>query len=192
MGKSREYEIAWKGLKDGHHVYEYDTDAAFFQPWIDSLDPEMLTWKGKVTVDFLKDTSLFQLHFRIEGTYESICDRCGDPLPIEVWDEHKLIIKLVDAEVEDPESVEDADFTVIQRSETVIDLAEWIYEYILLSLPIQKLHGEDSDGRSMCNPEALKYLTTTEEDIEALGEEKRTSNLWKGLDRLKNLEDNNN
>ena len=94
--------------------------------------------------------------------------------------------------MDDLESVEDADFTVIQRSETVLDLAEWIYEYILLSLPIQKVHGEDSNGHSMCNPEALKYLNLAEEDTKTKEEEQRRSNLWKGLDQFKNLEDNNN
>src|SRR5690606_29922723 len=108
----------------------------------------------KVRLTFNKFSHLFQLKFDFEGNADVLCDRCGDDLNITIWDEYKLIVKLSFDENMN-ESEEDDDVVFIPKSETIIDVADWIYEYLMLSIPFQKIHGNDENGNSLCNPEAL-------------------------------------
>jgi len=178
MKKSRLYEIAYLGLKDGEYVYEYDIDSKFLEMMeYDGGDINNLDCKVRLT--FNKFTHLFQLKFDFDGTADVLCDRCGDDLKINIWDEYKLIIKLTFDESAQ-ESEEDDDVVFLPKSETVIDISNWIYEYLLLSIPYQKIHGEDDNGQSLCNPEALKLLEKYKNNAE---ENIRNKN-WKGLDNI--------
>lgn len=41
------------------------------------------------------------LRFEMEGSVDVVCDRCGNQLPLDLWDEFNIIVKLV----EDPDSM---------------------------------------------------------------------------------------
>ena len=61
-------------------------------------------------------------------------------------------------------------------------LADWIYEFINLSIPLQKMCAPDEIGGPQCNKEVLAKLAT----IESAGKKEKNS-LWKGLDQFKDL-----
>ncbi|HJU46401.1 MAG TPA: DUF177 domain-containing protein, partial [Chitinophagaceae bacterium] len=114
---------------------------------------------------------------------EVSCDRCGNPLTIDLWDEFNIVVKLV----EEPEAMngqeEDPDVYYISRGESHLHVAGWIYEFINLSVPMQKMCGEDEKGKSRCNKEALEMLKKMET------EQKDTANpIWKGLEKFKDLD----
>ena len=81
------------------------------------------------------------------------------------------------------EKEDEDDVVFIPRSETVLDVAEWIYEFIMLSIPIQHIHPDKEDGSEGCNPEALKLLKKMTDDAQP------AKTIWKGLDAFKG--DNN-
>lgn len=179
MKHHREFEIAWLGLKDGQHAFQYEVndrvlkDLGYPHPDFDNLH-------ASVGLKFEKNSSFFLLHFDIDGTADVVCDRCGDTFSLKLWDEFKLVVKLTEnveaAEKENEE--EDADVVFIPRSETVLDVSAWVFEFIMLSIPIQKIHPVRADGSPGCNPEALKLL----EKMRA-GEHAQAT--WKGLDQFK-------
>ncbi|MBK7589155.1 MAG: hypothetical protein IPI22_12930 [Bacteroidetes bacterium] len=37
-------------------------------------------------------------------------------------------------------------------------MSTWIYEFIILSVPIQHIHPDDEQGKSTCNKQALAIL----------------------------------
>ncbi len=87
--------------------------------------------------------------------------------------------------VEEPEVMnqqeEDPDVYYISRTESHIDVSAWIYEFINLSLPIQKSCGlEEMDG-PYCNPQAREWLNREETPPPAPAE----NPIWKGLERFK-------
>ena len=176
MKHNREYEIAWQGLKPGIHVFQFDIGDRFMQEH-GEWDFEGL--EGQVTVTFDKQTSFFMLRFDIGGQLMVPCDRCGDDFKLRLWDEFNLLIKLTgeDSGKED----EDADVVFIPRSETVIDIGNWIYEFVQLSIPLQRVHPETEDGKSDCNAEALKLLNKLSDHED----EHNSNELWKGLEALK-------
>jgi uncharacterized metal-binding protein YceD (DUF177 family) len=183
MKYNREYEIAWQGLKPGPHTYVYDIDDCFMQEK-GFEDDSLQNWKAQITLGFDKHENFFMLHFDIDGTVTTPCDRCGDDFDMKLWDEFNLIIKLT---ADDAEDIEDEDDVVfIPRSETVIDVSGWVYEFLLLSVPLQHIHPTDTNGISGCNPEALKLLDQLSESETT---EQATKTLWKGLDALKEADD---
>jgi uncharacterized metal-binding protein YceD (DUF177 family) len=123
------------------------------------------------------------LRFDIGGTLESGCDRCGNPLSFQLWDEFNIIVKMVENPEEMNEQEEDPDVYYISRGESHLHLADWIYEFINLSIPLQKMCKAEEMGGPKCNKEVLEKLKKMEEEVK-----KDTPTIWKGLDQFKNLE----
>jgi len=178
MKSNREFEIAWQGLKPGEHLYQYELDDRFINQKDTTHDFKNL--HALVNLRFDKKSNFFLLHFDIDGTITAPCDRCGDEFELQLWDEFDLMIKLVGEDVED--TVEDADAVFIPRNQTVLDLSDWMYEFIMLSVPLQKVHPDDENGEPGCNPQALGLLQsmTIHED-----QEQKKKDIWKGLEGLK-------
>jgi uncharacterized protein len=75
------------------------------------------------------------------------------------------------------------DTMVLSRSEDKIELAKHFYDYILLNMPIQRVHPEDEDGESTCDPEMIEKIEKYEAG-ENESESKETDPRW---DKLKGL-----
>lgn len=182
MKKNRDFEIAYVGLKPGLHHFKYLIDDSFFDNF---AKPEFHSCKIDIELDFDKKSNLFVLHFTINGKVITACDRCSDDFELSVWDEHDVVIKLVEPELVNNDNNEDPDVVHFPRTESILDISEWIYEGIILSLPIQKIHPEDAQGTSTCNPKILQILKEME-----MEQQKQTTNttnpIWEGLNKLKN------
>lgn len=182
MKHHREFEIPWFGLKEGVHEYQFQvTDKV-----IEDLEHEHSDFSNldaAVTLKLDKHNGFLQLHFDIDGKADVACDRCGDTFPLRLWDEFDLIVKFTgEAAEEEEEEEEEADIAFIPRSETILDVSNWIYEFVILSMPLQHIHPDKEDGTPGCNPEALKLLERMS------GSEEARKSLWSGLDKLKGLE----
>ena len=180
MSHRREFEIAFVGLKPGIHVYEYRVEDKFFVPYGEQ-DFKNCIADIKLSLD--KNNGFMLLHFDIGGTIESGYDRCGNPLSFQLWDEFNIIVKMVENPEEMNEQEEDPDVYYISRGESHLHLADWIYEFINLSIPLQKMCKEEEMGGPKCNKEVLEKLKRMEEEVK-----KDTPTIWKGLDQFKNLE----
>ena len=60
-------------------------------------------------------------------------------------------------------------------------MSQFFYEYILLALPIKKIHPDDRNGVSQCDPEMIKKL---EEHLTSDIDE--TDPRWNELKKLMN------
>ncbi len=176
MKNSREFEIAWMGVKPGVHEYLYELDDRFFADR--DAPQDVQDWKVTVKLRFDRHPDFFRLHFDVGGTVMVPCDRCGDPFPLALWDEFDLLVKLSGEEESHPED-DDADVAFIPRTETVLNVADWLYEFTLLSLPLQRIHPNLPDGTPGCNPQALRLLGELSEHHDEVDER------WKGLEALK-------
>ena len=183
MGINRTFEIAFVGLVPGLHEFEYRIEDKFFSDFgpQDFSDCNTLV---KLRLD--KHQGFLQLHFDIDGQVQTQCDRCGNPLTVKLWDEFDLIVKLVD----DPDAMnsteEDPDIYYIDRNESHISVAEWIYEFINLSFPLQHICTLNEKGESTCNQKVLAEL----ERFKANPVDISDKNIWKGLDQFKGLSEN--
>ena len=55
----------------------------------------------------------------------------------------------------------------LSPNETELPLGQYIYESISLSLPYRKIHPEDANGNSLCNPDMLsRFKIVSEEEFD--------------------------
>ena len=179
MNFRREFEIAFVGLKPGIHNYEYRIDDKFFTHY---ENRDFTNCNATVKLELDKKAGFMLLKFDIDGSVDVSCDRCGNPLALKLWDEFKIMVKLVDNPDEMNEQEEDPDVHYISRGESHLYLADWIYEFISLSIPLQKMCPPDEVGGPQCNKEALAKLTASE--AKSIN---NTNPLWKGLEQFKDL-----
>lgn len=160
MGNRREYEIAFVGLKPGIHEYNYQVNDKFFADFRET-NPENMGFNNcnaSVKLFLEKNTSFMMLKFEIGGSVNVNCDRCGNTLPIDLWDEFNLVIKQVENPDEMNQNEEDPDVFYISRTESHIHVADWIYEFVMLSIPMQRMCSEEEMGGPQCNKEILALL----------------------------------
>jgi uncharacterized metal-binding protein YceD (DUF177 family) len=180
MPGRREFEIAFVGLKPGLHEFTYEVGDQFFAE-IGQQEPRNI--KAEVNMNLDKHTSFLMLKFEIGGRVDLVCDRCGNPLTKDLWDEFEMLVKMVDDPDEMNAQDEDPDVFYIARTESHIDVANWIYEFVNLSIPTHAVCGDDEQGKSLCNPEVLDMLRK----MNAEEEQKKSENpIWKGLDKFRN------
>lgn len=120
------------------------------------------------------------LKFEIGGSVNVICDRCGNDLRMDLWDEFKLVIKQVENPGEMNQNEEDPDVFYISRTESHIHLGEWIYEFVLLSIPNQRMCNENEIGGPQCNKEILAMLKKMQSSTT-----ENNHPLQQGLEKLK-------
>lgn len=180
MGYRREFEIAFVGLKPGIHEYNYEITDKFFEAF---QQQDFRNCRANVKLLLDKKNGFMLLKFEIGGSLEVTCDRCNNDLPFELWDEFTITVKMV----EEPELMndqeDDPDVYYISRGESHLDVANWIYEFINLSIPMQKVCGYDKMNGPHCNPSALDML----KKLETQEPEKKDNPIWKGLEKFKDL-----
>jgi uncharacterized metal-binding protein YceD (DUF177 family) len=184
MGMSRrEYDIAFVGLKPGIHEYDYEINDKFFEAY-QQQDFRNCSANIRLTLD--KKNGFMLLKFEIGGRLEVNCDRCGSSsLPLQLWDEFNIVVKLVEDPDQMNEQEEDPDVYYISRGESHLKVADWIYEFINLSLPMQKMCGEEEMGKVYCNNEVLEMLKIMEAGEAYRSEPSKENPIWKGLEKLK-------
>lgn len=180
MSNRREFEIAFVGLKPGQHEFSYKVDDRFFEEYNeqDFRNPD-----AQVKLKLEKNNSFMMLRFEIGGKAEVTCDRCNNNLPLQLFDEFTITVKMTDEPDVMNEQEEDPDVYYISRGESHIDVKDWIYEFVNLSIPMQKTcEYENMDGPH-CNPSAREVLKKLGTD------DKEGSNpIWKGLEKFKGLD----
>ncbi|MFN4006435.1 MAG: YceD family protein [Chitinophagaceae bacterium] len=180
MSNRRAFEIAFVGLKPGVHEFYYEVDDKFFVPY---GEQDFANCKATVTLKLEKNNGFMQLFFDVGGTVEVLCDRCGNTLEQALWDEFKMLVKLVDEPEAMNASEEDPDVFYISRTESHLQLADWIFEFVTLSVPLQRHCSEDEMGGTKCNQEVLDKLKQMENEVA-----NAPKAIWKGLDKIKGLD----
>lgn len=138
----------------------------------------------KAHITFNKNSAILTVAFHIYGTVNVTCDRCGDDFDMEINLDKKLLIKL-DSAVHS----EDDDMISLGKDEVDFDIAPYIYQYIVLSLPMQRIHPADKEGIRHCNPETLDKLKRLE--VKKSNEEQYIINTNKHIFHLKEKPLNN-
>ena len=178
MASKREYEIAFVGLKHGEHEFNYVLDAPFFK---EKGAESVQNMQATVKLVLEKNTGFMLLKFQTGGEAEVNCDRCGNVLSVNIWDEFSMVIKLIENPDEMNEQEEDADVFYIARSESHIEVSDWLYEFAMLSIPVQNICGVDANNQSLCNTEVLNKL----EAMKLKDTEQMEKSIWKGLEKFK-------
>lgn len=169
------YEIAFKGLKEGIHQFEYELDDKFFEKFESSE-----VKKGSVNAKVLltKQSTLMILNFTVKGTVELLCDRCLDQYDQKINNEGKLFVKfgLEEEELSD-------EIIVVSFEDHQLNVAQFLYELVILGLPIKHVHP-NKKGKSTCDPEMIKKLGEYLVTEESVNDEEPVDERWNELKKL--------
>ncbi|MBC7425519.1 MAG: DUF177 domain-containing protein [Bacteroidia bacterium] len=148
MHPLREYDIEFIKLQPGDHEFNYTIDSGFFKLYEQSQVSD-----GNVNVDitFTKGSNVFDLFFVIFGEVEVECDRCLDNFRLPVEGNFNLMVKITEREAEDED-----DIIYLSPHEHKINVAQFIYDTVMLAIPIKKTC--DMAGK-ICNPAATEKIT---------------------------------
>ena len=147
------YSISFRGLSLGSHVFDWTIDDKFFVLYEMS---EISDAHINVQATLVKHASFLELNFVLEGWAEVNCDRCLYPVKLDITSDAQLFVKF--GEHTDEAESEDNDIVVLSYDEDQLDVAQYLYEYAHLSLPIRRVHPNDADRRSTCNEEMIRKL----------------------------------
>lgn len=172
MTEQARYSIDFHGLKTGEkYHYTFPIDDRFFARWPES---EITQGRGMAEVEATKHASMIELRVKIDAEVRLTCDRCLDEFECPVHFEGQPVVKVSDTIPEGEQYSGDAhrevnnsdgDILWISPAEATLDLGQYIYESIMLSLPFQRVHPELKD----CNQEMLKrFRIVSEEEFDAL------------------------
>ena len=176
MNKTKEYLIPFIGLKLGKHNFEYQIDNAFFEIFDFH---EYQNSDIKVNVVLEKKSTMLEINFKHKGTVNVPCDLTGEDFDLPIKGKMKLIVRFGEAFNNDNEEL-----LILPFGEFQVDIAQYIYEMIVLSVPLRRIHPGIKDGS--LKTEALKILSelAVEEHKEENKEEENIDPRW---DKLKKL-----
>ena len=178
MGRFDKYNVDLKGMRVASLELEFDLDNAFFAD-IDGEEFQKGTVKAKVAVS--KNRDIFDFSFSLAGTVIVPCDRCLDDLAIDVDTENTLRVKLGES------YADEGDIVIIPENEGDLNIAWYLYEFIVLALPMKRVHAPGK-----CNHEMTGKLKkhSADADADSDGEEMQIDPRWAGLKDLQIEEDN--
>lgn len=173
MKQSKEFLIPFVGLKIGKHQFEYRVTKAFFEDFdYDDFD----NCDIKVHVVLEKKSTMLELDFRHSGTVHVPCDLTGEPFDLPVKGKLHLVVQFGDAFNNDNEEL-----LVLPHGEHQIDISQYVYEMIVLSVPQKRVHPGVKDG-TLQSPALEKLDELSVREAEKTEEE--TDPRWDSLKKL--------
>lgn len=176
MDSLRPFVIPIGGLQLGIHQYRFEIASDFFDYFEDSV---IKSGEFVVKMQLDKRHSLYVLDFEIEGVEYTTCDRCLEQIGIAVEASYQLFIKFGE------DQPEEADVVWIPEGTSELSVAQYVYEFVSLSVPMVKVYDCHEDDNPPCNQEVLKRLEGERVEGErSLDEE---DNPWSALKALNKL-----
>ena len=171
MKTGNQYIIAFKGLKEGSHDFVFNIGKSFIE---DYEFFEARDGKLEVKVSMVKKATHLAFTLVISGFIEVQCDRCLDFFPLEIAFNGDLYAKFSETTGES-----DGEIIILDPEESEIDLRQYIFESIGLSIPYRKVHPPDRNNEPSCNIEMLARLGE-----HLVPEGNKNNSMW---DKLKDL-----
>ena len=147
------------GLAPGRNSFRLRAGKEFFESF---ENPEILGADLSVAVSIERTGHDFEVDCDLEGTVTVACDRCLEELVVPV-DEHPRLRFRFGTEPGEDDGLRE--LVSLAPSATELDLRQVVYDYACLAVPLHKVHPEGG-----CNPDTLRYLSSSEECPEAPAE----------------------
>ena len=170
MDKLRNYDVVFSGLKNGKHQFQFEIDKAFFE----LFDTEQEFTEPKIIVDVFmeKHTTFLEFLIQTKGEINLNCDISNENFDYPIKNEVSVLVKFGE-EYDDS----DIDVITIPSKDHAFNIAQLIYENVILSVPMKKV----SPNLSAEDLEILKKFSP----IEEIEEEPESDPRWEALKKLK-------
>jgi uncharacterized protein len=154
----KQFVIPFRGLSIDTHSFDFVIDKKFFE----AIEyAELEDGQIKVSLEMVNQERMMILNFHLDGYVEVICDRCLEPFHYQISGHERLIVKHGASYEELSDEV-----IVIPEGAYEIDISKILYEFIVLMLPMRRIHPEDENGQTGCNPEMIEKLQVNQSNHE--------------------------
>jgi len=175
MKPLKDFNIQFIGLKLGEHHFDYNIDRTFFKEFeFDEFNDADL----KINLGLNKKSTLLELHFEVSGTINVNCDITNEPYNQQITNEFDLVVKFGEEY-----NNENEDILIIPHGEYEINVAQYIYEFIVLSVPTKLVHPGVIDGT--LDSDILKKLEElSPKDLDENNNNEEIDPRWNTLKKL--------
>ncbi|WP_396155919.1 YceD family protein [Flavobacterium sp.] len=175
MKSTNEYLIPFIELKLGKHQFEFNINKKFFDEFSFN-EFESCEIKADVVLD--KKATMLEISFKHKGTVNVPCDLTGEQFDLPIKGKIKLVVQFGEEFNNDNDEL-----LILPHGEYEVDLSQYIYEMIVLSIPQKRVHPGVKDGT--LQTEALKKLK--ELQVKEHTVEKKEEDIDPRWDKLKQL-----
>ena len=174
MDRFRNYDIAFSGLKTGKHDFKFEINQEFF----DLFETEQEFFNPEISVDVHLDkhTTFLEFFINVSGTVQLICDISTDEFSENIMNDLKILVKFGE-EYDDSNE----DIITIPQKDSDFNIANLIYETVVLSIPMKKVAPSVRDNDEYENLLEKYSPKPIEEE-----EEQSTDPRWEALKKLRN------
>ncbi|MEJ1221405.1 YceD family protein [Sediminicola sp. 1XM1-17] len=138
MTKHKEFAIPFSGLKQGKHEFEYKIKNEFFESFeYDDVNGANIN----LHVTLNKMSTMLELEMHAKGTVNVNCDVTNEPFDQKITSSLELVVKFGD-EYND----ENDEILIIPHGEHQINIAQYVYEMLVLAIPQKRVHPGVLDG----------------------------------------------
>ncbi len=166
-----EYKIPYASLKKEIHEFSYELDEKFFSKFENS---QIQKCNIQVNINFDKRNEPYIIEVDLEGTVFTECDKCTATIPISI---HTSFTVYVKSKVDEFDSEQEVEFVYVAKDEHEIDITQFLYDYVHLSIPIHRICDK---------PGNTEYC---DQEIVQLVNERQPENIddprWASLNKLK-------
>ncbi len=146
--KQKEFNIPFSGLKQGKHEFDYTIENKFFESFGYN---EFNDASIRLHVVLNTMSATMELEMQADGSVNVDCDTTGEPYDQKISGSLELVVKFGD-EYND----ENDEILIIPHSEHRLNIAQYVYEMLVLAVPQKRVHPGVLDGT--LKSEALKKL----------------------------------
>lgn len=175
MKPFKAFDIQFAGLKLGTHQYEYTIEQTFFELF--EYD-EYNSVSVKVRLELEKKTTLLELKLLAKGVVNVNCDLTNEPYDQSITSELEMVVKFGPEYNEDNEGI-----LIIPHGAYEINVAQYIYELIVLAVPQKRIHPGVKDGT--LDSDILKMLENfSPKSVKKTNSNKDIDPRWDSLKKL--------
>ncbi len=140
----RDFVVPFSSLKHGEHKFSFTLNDAFFSHYEHSL-----IQSGDIQIEMVlrKSETMLSTDYEIDGVINTTCDRCNDPIQIDISGDFKLVFKFGHEESDNEELV------ILPPEAYQLEMADYFYEFVNVLKPNRVVHPEGE-----CNEEMVEVL----------------------------------
>jgi len=174
MKELKEFTIPFIGLKIGKHTFDFEVKKPFFDHFeYDEFNDSNVGLK----VELEKKTTLLEFNLAFDGSVNVNCDMTNEPFDQEVTGTYHFVVKFGD-EFND----ENEDLLILPHGSHQVNIQQYVYESIVLSLPAKRIHPGIKDGS--LKSDILDKLEELSLKAEEVSSEEETDPRWDDLKKL--------
>ncbi|MDF9800313.1 uncharacterized protein OKW21_005576 [Catalinimonas alkaloidigena] len=174
------FDIDIYKLANKEYKYQYQIDKSFFDHFENSL-----VKKGELNVEVTldKQENLITTFFNIRGTIELECDRSLEKFDYPVEIQEKILYQYGEEEQELTDEI-----VIITNNTQKINVSQYIYEFIGLSVPMRKIHPKYAEEDNPLVDGEIIFSSSTQDEKKSDEESNNSVDpRWNALKNLRNL-----